>query len=178
MAERPVTEPTDPDQPVYDRWSRPQALSNRGYLLAVLVPVLIAAAAFGVVSLVSAGDESGSGVTVRLPVSGWAPGSGGDTAPIEGVLAVDADRCVYLTPSVRGGNEPDKIWVVWPAGFHAVLDNGRVTIYDTDNHKVAMDGDLVRMSGGTTPVSTYAGEPCLPDGGDVAVAQSDVTVLQ
>ena len=147
--------------------------------VAILIPVLIAAAGFGVVTLVSQGSDTISGETVHLPVSGWAPDStGGDTALIEGTIGVDAEKCVYLTTSQRGGNEPDKIWVVWPAGFHAVLDNGRVTIYDTDNHKVAMDGDLVRMSGGTTPVSTYAGEPCLPDGGDVAVAQSDVTVLQ
>jgi hypothetical protein len=178
LAERPVTEPTDPEQPVYDRWSRPQALSNRGYLLAVLVPVLIAAAAFGVVSLVSAGDESGSGVTVRLPVSGWAPGSGGDTAPIEGVLAVDANKCVYLTPSVRGGNEPDKIWPVWPEGYHATLDGNRLSLYDHGDEVVAVDGDHLRMGGSAAPAGNFATQPCLPDSGTVAVVQSAVEVVR
>lgn len=175
MAEQ---EPQEPQEPAYDRWSRSQALSNRGYLLAVLVPVLIAAAAFGVVSLVSAGDETGSGVTVRLPVSGWAPGSGGDGAAIEGVLAVDADRCVYLSPLQRGGNEPDKIWPVWPIGYHATLANGRLSLYDQDNQVVAVDGDRVRMGGRSAPVGNFASEPCLPDSGQVAVVQSDVEVVQ
>lgn len=165
-------------EPAYDRWSRPQALSNRGYLLAVLVPVLVAAAAFGVVSLVSAGDETGSGVSVHLPVSGWAPGSGGDGALIEGVLGVDADHCVYLTPLQRGGNEPDKVWPVWPIGYHASLNDGRLSLYDQDDKVVAVDGDHVRMSGSSAPVGNFAAEPCLPDTGEVAVVQSDVEVAQ
>jgi hypothetical protein len=166
------------EQPTYDRWSRPQALSNRGYVLAVLVPLLIAAAAFGVVSLVSAGDEVGSGVTVRLPLSGWAPDSGGDAAQIEGVLGVDSEHCVYLAPLVRGGGGPDKLWPVWPAGYHATLDHNRLSLYDADNHVVATDGDHVRMSGGYAPAGNFASEPCLPSSGNVAVVQSDVTVLE
>ena len=172
MAEQEQQEPT------YDRWSRPQALSNRGYLLAVLVPVLVAAAAFGVVSLVSAGDESGSGVTVHLPVSGWAPGSGGDTALVEGVLSMDGNHCVYLAPLVRGGNEPDKIWPVWPIGYHATLDQGRLSLYDQDDKVVAVDGDHVRVGGSSAPVGNFASEPCLPDTGEVAVVQSDVEVVR
>jgi hypothetical protein len=173
-----LAEPTDPDQPVYDRWSRPQALSNRGYLLAVLVPVLIAAAAFGVVALVSAGDETGSGVTVRLPVSGWAPGSGGDSALIEGVLGVDADHCVFLTPTVRGGNEPNRVWPVWPEGYHARLNGNRLSLYDQDDEVVAVDGDHVRMGGSAAPAGNFAAEPCLPHSGTVAVVQSAVEVVQ
>lgn len=178
-----MAEPTDPEQPVYDRWSRPQALSNRGYLIAVLVPVLIAAAAFGVVALVSAGDETRSGVSVRLPVSGWAPDNAGRAMPtqgrpIEGTLAMDADHCVYLTPSVRGGNESDKVWPVWPAGYSATLDDNRLSLYDADDHVVAVDGDHVRMMGGSAPVAEFASEPCLPDSGEVAIVQSDVQVVQ
>ena len=165
------------DQPTYDRWSRPQALSNRGYLLAVLVPVLVAAAGFGIVALVSAGDETGSGVTVRLPVSGWAPGSGGDGAQIEGVLEVDGDRCVYLSPAPGDDSAPERVWPVWPADFRATLDHDRLSLYDEDGKVVATDGDHVRMAGGYAPVGNFATEPCLPDSGDVAVVQSDVTVL-
>ncbi|WP_395696184.1 hypothetical protein [Nocardioides sp.] len=163
----------------YDRWSRPPALSRRGYAIALVGPFVLAAAAFGVVSLVSSGDDSLSGTTIRLPVSGWAPtSSGGDQALIEGVLSVDADDCVYLTPLQRGGNEPDQVWAVWPAGYRATTDQGRVTIYDVDSNPVAHDGDTVRMSGGYSPADRYAGDPCLPDSGEVAVVQSDVTVLQ
>ncbi|MCB0894152.1 MAG: hypothetical protein H6529_08350 [Nocardioides sp.] len=179
MAE-PVDEAAEAgDQPVYDRWSRPQALSNRGYLLVAVIPFLIAAAGFGVVALVSSGGDSLSGTSVHLPVSGYAPsGQDGETTPIEGTLRVDADHCVYLTPSQRGGNEPDQVWPVWPAGYHGIRDGNRVTIYDADDHAVAVDGDVVQMSGGYVPVSTFATEPCLPEEGQVAVVQSDVTVVQ
>ncbi len=170
MAEQ---DPHEQQEPTYDRWSRPQALSNRGYVLALVVPVLIAAAAFGVVSLISAGDETGSGVSVHLPVSGWEPGDGGDSSPIEGVLMVDSDHCVYLDD---GGT---KVWPVWPAGYHATLDHNRLSLYDGDAREaVAVDGDQVRMVGGSAPASNYASEPCLPGSGDVAVVQSDVTVVQ
>jgi hypothetical protein len=167
-----LAEPTDPEQPVYDRWSRPQALSNRGYLLAVLVPVLIAAAAFGVVSLVSSGDETARGVSVHLPVSGLTAGSGGDTV-IEGVLDLDANDCVYLD------SNGTKVWPVWPAGYHASIDNGRLSLFRAnDTTAIAVDGSHVRMSGATAPVGNFATEPCLPDSGDVAVVESDVQVLQ
>jgi hypothetical protein len=166
-------DPQEQQEQAYDRWSRPQALSNRGYVLALVVPVLIAAAAFGVVSLVSAGDETGSGVSVHLPVSGWEPGDGGDSAAIEGVLMVDADHCVYLE------NGDTKVWPVWPAGYHATLDDNRLSLFDPDDTvAIAVDGDHVRMSGGSAPASNYASEPCVPDSGEVAVVQSDVTVVQ
>lgn len=157
-------------QPEYDRWSRPDALSKRGYILAILVPVLVAAAGFGIVSLVSAGHEAGSGTTVRLPVSGWA-GASGDGAALEGVLALDADRCVYLDTG-RGEVVP-----VWPAGYHATLDHNRLRLLDGDDDEVAQDGDRIQVSGGSIPAGTFSSEPCVPDTGDVFAVQSDVTVL-
>jgi hypothetical protein len=160
-------------QETYDRWSRPQALSNRGYLLAVLVPLLVAAAGFGVVSLVSAGDDTARGVSVHLPVSGWAPGAAGDSSPIEGVLRLDADNCVYLD------DDGTKVWPVWPAGYHASIDDNRLSLFQAnDTRAIAVDGDHLRMSGSSAPVGNYATEPCLPDSGEVAVVQSDVQVVQ
>lgn len=157
----------------YDRWSRPQALSNRGYLLAVLVPVVIAALGFGAVSLVSAGDETTRGVSVHLPVSGWATGAAGGGQAIEGVLSLDADDCVYLD------DHGTRVWPVWPAGYHASIDHGRLSLFRAnDTQAIAVDGDHVQMSGGSAPVGNFASEPCLPDSGDVAVVQSDVQVVQ
>ncbi|GAB6983633.1 hypothetical protein [Nocardioides pyridinolyticus] len=135
------------------------------------MPVLVAAAGFGIVSLVSAGEESGSGTTVRLPVSGWA-GDAGDGAALEGVLALDEDRCVYLDTD-RGDVVP-----VWPAGYHATLDHNRLRLFDGDDDEVARDGDRVRVGGGSIPAGTFSSEPCVPDTGEVFAVQSDVTVLE
>jgi hypothetical protein len=175
-----LADPTEegPQEPAYDRWSRPDALSKRGYVLAVVVPVLIAAAGFGVVSLVSAGDETARGVTVRLPVSGWAPGSSGGDALIQGTVRIDADHCVYLGTEEGAQGTADKVWPVWPAGFRATREGGAVTIFDPDGHAVARSGDTVRMGGGYGPAGTFQGQPCLPDDGEVAIVQSEVTVLQ
>jgi hypothetical protein len=164
------------EEQTYDRWSRTSALSTRGYVLAVLIPVLIAACGFGAVSVFASDDHGLSGTTVRLPVSGYAPEGSGDGALIQGVLRLDADHCVYLE-SGQDGADPGKIWAVWPATFKAAREGARLTIYD-DGKPVAHDGDTVQMSGGSTPVGTFAGEPCLPDSGDVAVVQSDVTVVR
>ena len=166
-----MTDREPEQQPEYDRWSRPDALSTRGYVLAILVPVLVAAAGFGVVSLVSAGDESGSGTTVRLPVSGWA-GDAGDGALLEGVLEVDDDQCVLLDTG-QGDVVP-----VWPAGYHATLDHNRLQLFDADDDEVAQDGDRIRVGGGSIPAGTFSSEPCVPDSGDVFAVQSDVTVLE
>jgi len=175
------TEPADPapgdgDQP-YDRWSRRQALSNRGYLVVAVIPFVIAAIGFGIVALVSSGDETGSGVTVRLPVSGWTEGSGGDDALIQGVLKLDTDHCVYLE-SGQDGAQPGKVWPVWPAGYKATREGDRLTLLDADGKVVAHDGDRLSMSGGFGSVGSYTGEPCLPDTGEVAIVQSQVTVAQ
>ena len=161
---------TDP-QPEYDRWSRPDALGKRGYVLAILVPVLVAAAGFGIVSLVSAGDEGGSGTTVLLPVSGWA-GDAGDGAALEGVLTLDEDKCVHLDTG-QGDVVP-----VWPAGYHATLDHNRLQLFDAADDEVAQDGDRVRVGGGAVPAGTFSSEPCVPDSGEVFAVQSDVTVLE
>jgi hypothetical protein len=166
-----LADPTQEQEPAYDRWSRPDALSRRGYVLAVLVPVLVAAVGFGIVSLVSAGDEAGSGTTVRLPVSGWA-GGGGDGALLEGVLEVDDDQCVYV--QTEGGRE----YAVWPAGYRATLDHNRLRLFDSHDDEVAQDGDRISVGGGSLPVGTFSTEPCLPDSGDAFAVQSDVTVLE
>lgn len=161
--------------PTYDRWSRPQALSNRGYLVALLVPVLVAALGFGVVSWVSAGDEAPSGTTVRLPTSGWQEGDGGGGAQVEGILRVDDDQCAYLE-SGQDGAQPGRVYVVWPEGFRAKLDRNRMTLYDAGGRAIAQDGDLVSATGGYAPAGSFTGQACLPESGRVATVQSDVTV--
>lgn len=158
-------------QPEYDRWSRPDALSKRGYVLVALVPFVVAAVGFGAVSLVSAGDEAASGTSVRLPVSGWS-GDDGDAALLEGVLAVDEEKCVYVE-TTAGDVVP-----VWPAGFHASLDGNRLRIFDGDDNEIAQDGDTIRVGGGSIPAGTFYAEPCVPDTGSVFAVQSDVTVLE
>ncbi len=172
-----MVEPTDPEQPAYDRWSLPEALSTRGYVIVVAVVVLIAAAGFGVVSLISAGGETASGVTVRLPVSAGAAETGGDSAVVAGVLRVDDQKCVYVEAG-QEGDQPGKVWAVWPAGYHARLDGNRLSLVGADGKVVAVDGDRVQMSTVMVPASTFTTEPCLPDSGQVAVVQSDVTVVQ
>jgi hypothetical protein len=164
-------------EPAYDRWSRPNALSRRGYILAVLIPVLIAACAFGVVSLVASDDDGLSGITVRLPETGYAPTNAGAGAQIQGVLRLDTDHCVYLE-SGQDGADPGRVVPVWPAGFKASREGSRLTIYDAQGKVVAHDGDELRTSGGFAAVNTFSGEPCLPETGSVAVIQSDVTVVQ
>ncbi len=167
-----MSDPVGEQEPSYDRWSRPDALSKRGYVLAILVPVLVAAAAFGVVSLIAAGDDAGSGTTVRLPVSGWAGDAGDDDgAPLQAVLAVDDERCVYLDTD-RG-----EVVAAWPVGYHATLDHNRLRLYDADDDEVAQDGDRVQVSGNYLPAGTFSTEPCVPDSGEVFAVQSEVTVL-
>ncbi|MBA2953994.1 hypothetical protein GON03_06655 [Nocardioides sp. MAH-18] len=154
----------------YSRWDQKPALGRRGMVLAVVIPVLIAAAAFGVVSLVSRGSES-TATTIRVPTSEWIPGQDAGDALIVGVIAVDDHRCVYLQ-----GSE-GRLWPVWPAGFRGKLDEaGHVTLYDGGDNVVGRDGDRVQASGSYSPPAAYAGEPCLPDdGGEVAAVQSEVT---
>lgn len=174
------TGPTDPtpgerDQ-LYDRWSRPQALSRRGYAIIAAVPFVLAAAGFGVVSAVSSGDDVASGTTVRLPVSGWTPGGDSADALIQGIVRLDEDHCVYLEAG-QDGADAGEIWPVWPAGFKAVREGERLTVLDASGDAVAHDGDQVSMGGGYGPAGTFAGQPCLPEGGEVAIVQSEVTVV-
>lgn len=160
-----------PDQPEFDRWSRPDALSRRGYLVVAIVPFFLAAAGFGIVSLVSSGNEGASGTSVRLPVSGWS-GGGGDGALLEGVLAVDDEKCVYV--ETDGGD----VVPVWPAGFHASLDHNRLRLFDGDDDEIAQDGDTIRVGGGSISAGTFYSEPCVPETGSVFAVQSDVAVLE
>jgi hypothetical protein len=157
-------------QPAYDRWSRRDALSRRGYVLAIVGPVLVAAAGFGVVSLVASGGDTASGTTVRIPEAAYGPAAAGGGDVIEGVLRLDDEHCVFLD----GGGRTTV--PVWPAGYRASREGGALTIYDEDDHAVAHDGDLIRMTGTLAPAGNFTGEPCLPDSGDVAVVQSDVVV--
>ena len=121
----------------YDRWSRPEALSRRGYLVVALVPVLIAAVGFAVVSLVASDDPSLSGTTVRLPTSDWQPGDGGDSALIQGALRLDDEHCVYLELN------QERTYAVWPAGWRATREGEALTLYDADENPVANDGDMI-----------------------------------
>ena len=151
-------------------WDQKPALGRRGMVLAVLIPVLIAAAGFGAGVVIARGSET-TGTVVRLPQSEWIPGQGGDQALIQGVLSVDENRCVYL------GSTDGRLWPVWPAGYRAKLDEaGHVTLYDGSDKVVGRDGEELRAGGGYYPASRYVGEPCLPgDGAEVAVIQSEVT---
>lgn len=152
----------------YDRWDQRPALGTRGLVLAVVIPLLIAAAGFGIVSAISSGSDS-QGDAVRVPTSDWIPGQPGGSATITGTLALDDHDCVYLdSPS-------GQVWPVWPAGYRARLDSaGRVSLYDGRDHLIARDGEGIQAQGATVPASTYAGRPCVPTSGDVAVVRSEV----
>lgn len=152
----------------YSRWDQQPALGRRGMVLAVVIPVLIAASAFGVVALVSR-DSEPTATTVRVPTSEWIPGQGGGQAMITGVLAVDDRRCIHL----EGPEGP--IWPIWPAGFRGKLDEaGHVTLYDGGDNVVGRDGDRLEAAGSYSPPAAYAGEPCVPDEGEIAIVQSEV----
>jgi hypothetical protein len=140
-------------------------------VLAVVIPVLIAAAAFGVVSWASHGSETAA-TAIKVPTGDWIPGQPGGATPIRGTLSVDKRRCVYL--KAAGG----EVWPVWPAGYRARLDDaGRVSLYDGKDHLVARAGEGVQATGILTSPDTFAGEPCLPADGQVAVVQSEVNRL-
>jgi len=164
---------TDHEDEQFDRWSRKPALSTRGYFLAVLVPVLLAAAGFGMVTILDHTGDSGSGAAVRVPTSEWIPGQPGGDTRFQGALAADEHDCVYLETA-----DQHQIWPIWPAGYTAKVDSqGVVTVYDGKNAVVAREGQQVQMTGSPTSARSYAGERCLPGDGDVAVIQSSVTVL-
>jgi hypothetical protein len=153
----------------YAHWDQKPALGRTGMILAVVIPVLIAAAAFGVVSWVSEGSDTAA-TAIKVPTGEWIPGQPSGSTPIQGTLAVDGRHCVYLK------NPAGEIWPVWPAGFRARLDaNGKVSLYDGKDHLVARDGEGVQARGTTTSPAAYAGETCLPSNDDVAVVESEVT---
>lgn len=156
-------------EPGYASWDQTPAVGRRGLVLAVVIPVLLAAAAFGVVSLVSRGSDTAA-TAIRVPTGDWIPGQTGGTTTIQGTLEVDTRHCVYLQ-SPEG-----EIWPVWPAGFRARLDDGgKVSLYDGADHLVARDGEGVRATGSFTPSAAYSGDTCLADQDQVAVVQSEVS---
>lgn len=146
-------------------------VGRRGLVLAVVIPVLIAALGFGAVALVS--HSSDSAVTaIKVPTGDWIPGQQVGSTPISGTLAVDSRHCVYLQGAAG------EVWPVWPAGYRAQLDDaGHVSLYDGADNLVARDGEDIQATGTLTSPAAYAGETCLPDDDDVAVVQSEVVRL-
>lgn len=152
-------------------WYQKPEIGNRGLVLMVVVPVLLAAAAFGLVSWVSAGDET-QATAARVPTSDWIPGQAGGSERIAGQLAVDASRCVYLDDVATG----DQVWPIWPAGFYARFDDeGHVSLYDGHDRLVARGGEMIQATGEFVAPTPYAGQECVPDTGEVGVIKSDVT---
>src|SRR4051812_4130419 len=85
----------------YSRWDQQPALGRRGMVVAFLVPVLIAAAAFGVVALVSR-DSGATPTNLRVPQSSWKPGQDGGDALIRGILSVDQRTASTCSPTRAG----------------------------------------------------------------------------
>jgi len=167
-----VSDPVSHEEPQeqYDRWSRPAALSRRGYVLAVLVPLLVAALAFGAVTLFASDEPDLRGTTVLLPASSWKPGQDAGTEVLQGVLRMDDAHCAYV--ETGQGN----VYAVWPAGWRATREGDALTVYDTNTKPVAVGGDAISTGGESVPVETFDGEPCLPDDGEVFAIQGSVTV--
>jgi hypothetical protein len=137
----------------------------------MVVPVLLAAAGFGVLTILDHTEGEGTGTTVRVPTSDWIPGQSGGSTPIQGTLASDSRHCVYVRTA-----DDQQVWPIWPAGYTAKVDDqGRVSVYDGKDQLVARGGQLVQASGSRTSAAAYAGEPCLPSDGEVAVIQSSVS---
>lgn len=168
-----MTETPEEPRSSFDRWEQRPALGRRGLVLMVGVVVVIAATAFGVVSLVSRGSET-QATAIKVPTSDWIPGQASGTETIRGNLAIDERRCTFLR-----AEDGSQLWPVWPAGFYARLDGaGRMRLYDGADHLVARDGEGVQATGTYATSEGFAGETCLPRDGDVAVVQSEVTLLR
>jgi hypothetical protein len=166
------------EQQRYDRFTPTQALSRRGYLLWALVPFVIAALGFTVVSVI-AHDNGSSGFAVRLPISGGAAdtGSAGDQRLV-GELETDGQHCVYLRPSGGSGSSgPSQVWAVWPIGYSATLEGSHLSVTDRHGVQVAQSGQLVTITGAYTSSKDYATEPCLPQDGQVFVIDSPVSAV-
>ena len=149
-----------------------RALSTRGYVVAALGPLLVAALAFTLVVLNHDDVVELPGKSVPLLTSNWKPGDGGSDAMISGRLQLGEDGCVYLV------NGADRTAPVWPAEFGArVTDDGTLTLYDPRGDVLAHGGDELRMGGGFVAAADYRGHTCAPDSGEVALVQSEVTVV-
>ncbi len=163
---------SEPESSSYARWDQSPVVGRWGLVLAVVVPVLIAAVGFGVISLVSRGPDS-TVTSIRVPTSGWIPGQVSGEDLISGTLSVDERRCLYL----QGAD--GRTWPVWPAGYRARIDDdGVVSLLDGGNNLIARDGEQVQAMGSFTSSVAFAGEPCLPSEGEIAAVQSEVTKVE
>lgn len=155
--------------PTYGR----QALSTRGYVLAGVVPVLIAAALFGIV-VWNYDDTDVQGSTSPLLVSSWRPGQEVGGEQIAGVLEADDEGCPVLATA------DETLAVVWPAGYSArVSAGGTLTVYDPDAKPVVREEQEIRATGALVDIAGTAlvGRPCAPESGQVVEIQSAVQVL-
>jgi hypothetical protein len=156
--------------------SRPPDLERRtlttfGYLVATVVPVLIAAVGLTILHFNYDPEDNVDGERVPLLVSNYIPGQDTAGALIAGDLTLDDDGCVRLLQA-----DGSELTAVWPAGWEATQVKGDLRLYDTDRSIVAQGGDSVQMGGTFEDVGSYAGRPCAPDSGRIALVQSDVTV--
>lgn len=154
------------------RYARP-ALSRRGYVVAAVVPVLIAAALFGLV-VWNYDDSDIEGRTAPVLLSSWQPGAPGGDATVTGVLEEGDGGCPVLTTS-EGSTA-----VAWPGGWSArVTPGGTLTVYDGAGDPVVRENQEVRATGVLVdvPGSAYAGKRCAPADGQVTEVRSDVSVV-
>jgi len=150
-----------------------RALSTRGYVAAVVIPVLIAAGLFGLV-VWNYDDADVQGTTAPLLASSWQPGQPAGSEPVIGVLAADDDDCAVLV------TDDGEVTVAWPAGFSARLSpGGTLTVYDPDGKPAARADQEVRATGSLVDVagSPFAGKPCAPADGQVLAIESAVQVV-
>ncbi|WP_244929797.1 hypothetical protein [Nocardioides sp. W7] len=167
-ADQQAEGPYRPD-PSYGR----RALSTRGYVAAVVVPVLIAAGLFGLV-VWNYDDSDIQGSTAPLLVSSWRSGQPAGAEQIIGVLEKGEGDC----PVLRSADGLAS--VAWPAGYAArVSAGGTLTVYDPDNDAAVRAGQEVRATGSLVEVagSEYAGRPCAPGSGGLLAIQSEVQVV-
>ncbi len=109
--------------------------------------------------------EKGDTVTITvapvlLPTSDW---DGGDAMQAlgGGRVAVDEGGCVFFKNGEEG------LYALWPKGYATRLNGGVVVVVDAEGREVAREGETIRAGGGYLEPGKYAGEPCVPDGGEV-----------
>ncbi|MFF4796472.1 MULTISPECIES: hypothetical protein [unclassified Streptomyces] len=56
-------------------------------------------------------------------------------------------NCVGVISALPGDGRNDPAPVVWPQGWSARWENGKATLYDTDGHLYAREGDKVSLPG-------------------------------
>ncbi|HTW18111.1 MAG TPA: hypothetical protein VMF51_23500 [Nocardioides sp.] len=168
MSDQQADQQVGPD-PSYGR----RALSTRGYVAAVVVPVVIAAALFGLV-VWNYDDADVEGSTAPLLVSAWQPGQDDGGEQIVGVLEQGDRNCPVLS-SADGS-----LVVAWPAGYSArVSAGGTLTVYDPGNAVAVREGQEIRAVGSLVDAegSEFVGRPCAPETGRIAAIQSEVQVV-